>query len=209
MSDFSVQALPNGDFAVVPILPFEAIDPLLEAWGRYYGESVVDTVGELPEGARSPDVHSLARAQRMAPGTRQEALARHLDRGGQARRALMGAAAGLRGILPAHFVDPVPCIESERVGRNAEQDPNYTAAVRAVQAAWLSLQRHDELQGTIVRVQYQVRGMTQADKVDVVDARRRAAAIEGDHDPPAPISLKRYRDELRMAKCWMHARLAA
>ena len=201
MPDFTVHKREGGGFDVVPdapILPFEAIDPLLEAWGRFYGETVLDTGGEIHENAHAPDVHALARAQRLAPGTRQEALARHLDRGGQARRALLGAAAGLRGVLPAHFVDPVPCIESDRVGRNAEQDPHYTSTVRAVQAAWLSLQRHDELQGTIVRVQYQVRGMTQERKAEEVGIRL-----------DRPIGLKRYRDELRMAKCWLHARLAA
>src|SRR5690606_27774412 len=107
----------------------DAIDPMLEAWGRYYGAEPI-SVGELPENVRAPDVHALARAQRMAPGSRQEVIARHLDRGGQSRRRLMGAAAGLRGVLPAHFVDPVPCIESDRVARHPDQDPKHTPIVR-------------------------------------------------------------------------------
>lgn len=203
--DFRIHNLNNGDFEVAQILPTEAIDPMLVAWGRYYGESYVEVSGDYAQDANAPDIHPIAVAMRYAPKSRAEVLAAgmHKHRGGLARRTMLGAAAERRTKegraipVPAWAVDPVPCIASGRGYKPEEQDPKFTAAVRAVQAAWLALQRHNALQGAVLMVQYQVRSLTQADKAELVSARIGKT-----------IGLKRYKDELRLAKVWVHARLA-
>jgi hypothetical protein len=179
----------------------DQFEAMLRAWGSYYGENrgpewdEADGCNAAPVGG-SP--HPLERARAFAPGTRRAALeAMHLRRAGRERRAMMGAAAGLAGPLPAEFVDPIPCVETRPVAGTPRPDPRYTDAVRAVQEAWLVLREWWPLQAEIVRLHYQVRGFTQAEKAELV------SASFGD-----AVGLKRFKDELRLARVWLHARLA-
>jgi hypothetical protein len=171
----------------------DALEDALRAWGRAYGEQ---PEVEIREDARAPDVHPLAVAMRFAPGTRAEAVQRHVHRGGQQRRTLMAAGLGdcdVR-IVPADFVDYVPGTRSTNSGGvdgGVDTSRHVQPIVEAVQGAWIVLWRFDTLRGGVVQAEYQRRGMTQGDK----------AAMLG-------IKLKRYRDELASGKVWLHGRLA-
>jgi hypothetical protein len=179
----------------------EQFESMMRAWGSYYGER---RGPEWDEGGADPrpggaTVHPLARAQAFAPGTRKAALERmHLRRAGVERRRAMGAAAGI-AILPAEFVDPIPCIESRPVVGTPRHDPRYTDSVKRVQEAWLVLRQWWPVQAEIVRLHYQVRGFKQAEKAQM------ATAVLGTGDV---IGLKRFRDELRLGRTWLHARLS-
>jgi len=183
-------------------LTADDLELLLIAWGRAYGE----TRGAEWDEDRSPTGDSpTARGMQFAPGTREAATRRlsTLDRAGYDRRALMHAfaAAGADGALaltPAWACDPVPARETrQRYSEAPRYSPLFTAELERVQGAWLALRRFDQLPAECLRVQYQVRGMTQLEKIDVVTANVDIA-----------VGLKRYRDELRTARTWMLARLA-
>lgn len=189
----------------------EQFESMMRAWGSYYGER---RGPEWDEGGADPGpggatVHPLARAQAFAPGTRKAALEEmHLRRGGLARRTMMGEAAGLTvrsgntvrvAPVPAEFVDPIPCIESRPVVGTPRHDPRYTDSVKRVQEAWLVLRQWWPVQAEIVRLHYQVRGFRQAEKAQM------ATAVLGTGDV---IGLKRFRDELRLGRTWLHARLS-
>jgi hypothetical protein len=75
--------------------------------------------------------------------------------------------------------------------------------VERVQAAWLSLHRQLPLQATVLRVEYQERGR-QSDKAAGIKIRQQV----GDERKMVSVGLKRYRDELRLAKAWMAGRLS-
>ncbi|QWF19286.1 hypothetical protein [Lysobacter capsici] len=180
----------------------EDLDELLHAWGRAYGERR----GAEWDEDRSPTGDSpTARGMQFAPGTREVATRRlsSLDRAGFDRRALMHAfaAAGADGAIsltPSWACDPVPARETRHRHTEAPRySPLFTAELERVQDAWLALRRHDPLPAECLRVQYQVRGLTQLEKTDVVTANVNIAT-----------GLKRYRDELRTARTWMLARLA-
>jgi hypothetical protein len=169
----------------------DALEDALRAWGRAYGEQ---PEVEIHEDQRAPDVHPLAVAMRFAPGTRAEAVQRHVHRGGQQRRTLMAAGLGDCGVrmVPADFVDCVPGTRSTNASAcGSSAEAKLGPIVEAVQGAWIVLFRFDTLRGIVVQAEYQRRGMTQGDK----------AAMLG-------IKLKRYRDELASGKVWLHGRLA-
>jgi hypothetical protein len=75
--------------------------------------------------------------------------------------------------------------------------------VERVQSAWLALYRVAPLQANVVRVEYQERGR-QSDKAAGIRIR---ADVEGERKA-VPLRLKRYRDELRLAKAWLAGRLS-
>jgi len=168
-------------------------------WGRAYGEARGD---EWDEDASATGDSPLAHGLAYAPGSREVAVRRlaSYDRAGLGRRLAMGAAAGMvtveRGVrpVPAWACDP---IRAPRVrgggGSGGSWDEGFTPDVERVQTAWLALRGFNLLQGECLRVQYQIRAMTQREKAELV----------GDD-----ISPKRYKDELRMARVWMHARLS-
>ena len=176
----------------------EQFETILREWGRYYGERPgpewddgTPDARVIPGGAT---IHPLERARQFAPGRRRTFVERQLHgRDGVSRRRAMGAAAGL-AVLPADFVDPVPCVETRPVIGTPRPDPRYTDTIRAVQEAWLTLRKYWPDQAEVVRLHYQVRGMTRKEK---------AAQMPG-----GAIGLRRYKDLLRDAQTWLHARLA-
>lgn len=179
----------------------EQIEAALRAWGRYYGERPRpewddgETETVVPG---SSTVHPLERARQFAPKTRRAFAEQKLrGRDGGSRRAALGAAAGLSGPLPAEYVDPVPCQETREVIGTPRPDPRYTDTIKAVQDAWVTLRRYWPSQAEIVRLHYQVRGLTRAEKAAMIPA-----------DCGGPVGLRRYKDELRAAQIWIHARIA-
>lgn len=163
------------------------LDGMLRAWGRHYGER---PELEQREDVRAPDVHPLAVGMRFAPGDRATVALSSMRRGGQARRKLMAVgleSCGVR-IIPADYVDPMPCTGG-RGGGSSES--RIAPLVEAVQAAWMVLYRLDQLRANVVQQEYQRRAMTQGDKAISLG-----------------IKLRRYRMELDSAKIWLHGRLA-
>lgn len=177
----------------------ERFDAMMRGWGAFYGERRGPEwqEDEGPGSMLGSNVHPLERARAFAPGTRKAALdMMHLRRGGEGRRRMMGAAAGM-AMLAADFVDPIPCVETREAIGTPRPDPRYTEAVKAVQEAWLILRKWWPVQAEIVRLHYQVRGFTQPEKAVM------ASATLGDSIGP-----KRFKDELRLGRTWLHARLA-
>lgn len=181
----------------------EAFENLLRAWGRCYGER---PEYDSPEDARAPDVHPLAVAMRFAPGKRTEIIRQRttMDRGGVARRTLMAERAneGVRNprmrVVPASYVDPVPCSETKRAfyGFGEVSRPAHPELQR-VERAVLDLQAIEPLRGLVMRVNYCSLGPHE-------EKAERVAAKIGQ-----PVKLRRYRDELLLAKVWVHGRIAA
>jgi hypothetical protein len=127
-------------------------------------------------------------------------------RSGKSRRIALavaagGAAVGLR-IAPLEYSDPVPCTAT-RIYRAPRYDSRETSDVERVQSAWLALYRVAPLQANVVRVEYQERGR-QSDKAAGI----RIRADVGGERKAVPLRLKRYRDELRLAKAWLAGRLS-
>jgi hypothetical protein len=184
----------------------DELERRLLAWGRAYGE---ERAHEWDEDASPTGFSPLARGLTYAPGTREAAAIRlaSFDRAGRARRLAMGAAAGLVDVtgesaraVPSWACDPIRARQTSHRPTEAHYDARFTKQAEEVQTAWLALRRFNPLQAECLRLQYQVRGtttaITQREKAEMASRNLRDG-----------VSLKRYRDELRYAKTWMHARL--
>lgn len=167
----------------------ETIEALLDAWGD------AGRARSMKAEPRSLTGNStLARFGRPAGVV---SVAEKRD--GSGRRIMMaaaagGAAVGMR-IVPMSYVDPVPCTAT-RSYRAPDYDPRETLDVERVQAAWLAMYRTNALQAKVLRIEYQESGR-QSDKAC------RIRAEDG-----SPLKLRRYRDELRVAKAWISGRLS-
>lgn len=160
------------------------LDARLSLWGRVMGRKLTYAHED-----RSLTGNSTLAQFGRPDGYRGTADGRH----GRARRILMaqsagGSAVGLK-VVSAAFVDPVPCTATRAV-KAPDYDPKYTREVERVQAAWLVLWRNDERLAELLRVQYQEPGF-QNDKASALG-----------------LTVKKYKDELRVARVWIAARLA-
>lgn len=174
----------------------EQLETLLRAWGAAYGERPPpEWDGEDRPGVA---IHPLARAMDFAPG-KHAASVRGLTtahRLGVERRRMMAQDLPGVQVVPAAFVDPIPCTESRSI-HNASRDWPVSDILQQVQRAALDLHRIDTLRGLVLRVNYCTRG-TQFDKALAVTQRL-----------GSPVRLRVYRESLAHAKGWMHGRLAA
>lgn len=159
----------------------DPLDARLRLWGNAFGEfKKVD-----PE-PRSPTGNSPMAAYGRPTGYQGQAEKRN----GKDRLKLMGAVAGFKGKLPAHFVDPVPCTGT-RTYKAPDFDPRYTAEVDFIQKEWLIMYRVQPMLAAILRVEYQTKG-PQVEKAEAMKLKHRE-----------------YKDQLRMAKLWIRARFAS
>jgi hypothetical protein len=179
----------------------DELERRLLAWGRAYGE---ERAHEWDEDASPTGCSPTARGLSFAPGTATVAARRlsSLSRAGRGRRALMAAGAGVEAmrVTPSWACDPVP-VPASAVRGGGGTRCRFTPDVEQVESAWLALRRFNPLQAECLRLQYQVRGTT-------VAVTQREKANMASRNLSDGISLKRYRDELRYAKTWMHARLS-
>lgn len=147
----------------------------MRRWGWVYGEK---PDSELPESARAPAVHPIARA--MEFGTR--GTGRRLDPA-YARKVQPGERSWSR--------DPIPCKESRQAVGSAPVAPPKDDMAPVVQAAWLRLWRVDRALADVVRLEYQVRDLQQHEKARELGVGR-----------------GKYREMLAEGKGWLFARLS-
>lgn len=170
----------------------DQLNALLAEWG-----ALAKYTRAIDEGGGGRDLHILHRNMDFAPGTRARAAARLAGRDGRTRRAFMArelSACGVR-IVPADYVDPVPCKSPRRFATVSDRH-SIPPHLRAVESASLELYRIDTLRGLVLRHEYCGYGR-QADKADAV------GAALGQR-----IGLRIYREALAMARGWMLARLS-
>jgi hypothetical protein len=165
----------------------EKLEDLLNLWGRVFGES-----GKPKE---QEDSSPTGNSPLAAHINTERAVKSSTDgRDGRSRRALMGASVGVRLLDPA-FIDPIPCTETRAKQSKEPPDPRMTPLVDTIQGEWLKLCKFFPIQAECVRLQYQVRGMTQSQKSELVVIKERT------------IGVKRFKDELRAGRHWLDARL--
>lgn len=168
----------------------EKLEDLLNLWGRVFGES-----GKPQE---QEDCSPTGNSPLAAHINTERAVKSSTDgRDGRSRRRLMGAAVGFR-MLDAAFIDPIPCSETRAKQSKSPPDPRTTPLVENVQSHWLVLHKHFPIQAECIRLQYQVRGVTQAQKAEKI------ALPKG-----RKMGLKRFKDELRAGRHWLHSRLTS
>lgn len=169
----------------------EELEAKLRAWGRIYGEAPTRD----DDDRSGPAVHPLAVAMQHAPRRRSEVIRQrtNMDRGGQDRRRHMGKVAGLAGMLPAHFVDPIPSTASRG---GAKSPPTIPAELQRVNRAILNLQAVDPVRGLCLRVHYCCWG-TLEERAE--EASRRHGEV---------IKVRSYRDAVKDAKFWLMGALA-
>lgn len=177
----------------------DALETLLRAWGRVYGERGTFTDDD-PVGPSGYGSNPIATAMQFAPGKRSAVLRQRTTqmRGGVSRRRLMAIGAGVEclTVIPGSYVDPTPCRESRSV-RNIARDWPVPPEVQRVQRAALDLISFDTERGICLRVHYCTFGNLD-DKA--LDASQRLGF---------PLKVRAYRDAVAHARTWMHARLAA
>lgn len=161
------------------------LEEQLRAWGRIYGEGPPRDDDDRP----GPAVHPIAVAMEHAPRHRSTVIRMrtHMDRGGQGRRRLMAVAAGVErlNIVPASYVDPIPCKASRGGGRGARP---ISAEMQRLNRAILDLQELHPMRGLCLRVHYCVWGTLE----------HRAA--EASRRLGQDIHVRSYRDAVREAK---------
>lgn len=166
----------------------DRLEEELSLWGHIYGEKGKhDAVEDRSPTGNSPLSNYINTERRV-----KDSVA---GRDGIGRRRLMGAAAGVKVLDPA-YIDPIPCSETRAKQSKAPPDPRSTFLVERIQGHWLYLHGCFPLQAECVRLQYQVRGLTQKDKSKMITLK------DG-----KPMGTKRFKDELRAGKHWLHARL--
>lgn len=182
----------------------DELETLLRAWGRVMGER--PPVDDQDRDA--PATHALARGMLMAPGKRQVVVRERtaMHRAGQDRRALMavaagGGAVGLR-VVPASYVDPVPCTET-RSYRSEARDWPVPPEVARVERAALDLQKLNDFRGRCLRAMYCLRGSHEERVMRMMSAMSSEALAEiGGY-----VKLKRFRDEAGYGRVWVHGRI--
>jgi hypothetical protein len=165
----------------------ERLEDLLNLWGRVFGES-----GKPREQEDSSPTGNSPLAAHI--NTERDVKSSTDGRDGRSRRRLMGVALGVRMLDPA-FIDPIPCTETRAKQSKSPPDPRMTPLVEQIQAHWMTLHNHYPVQAECVRLQYQIRGMTQTQKSRLVVVKESA------------ISAKRFKDELRAGRHWLHGRM--
>ena len=175
----------------------EEREALLYAWGaaetgRYSAANDQDRGS-----ATDPGDHPISRAREFAPGTRKRAALRLAGRDGQARRRLMGKGVGMEGLhtVPKWAADPIRCTETRSAGPRASYDAGIPPHLQPIAAAARELYRENELRGLVLRIQYCWFG-TQAEKAERVE-----------QSIKEPVSVDRYKRELRAAREWIDLRL--
>lgn len=175
------------------------LELLLRAWGRAYG----DMRGVVIEEERdAPDTHPLARAAAAAPGERVSIIRQRttMDRGGQDRRRHMATnaggveAVGLR-LVPAGFVDCIPCPESRAGGRSVAADWPVPPEVQRVHVAAEAVRKADPVRGACLRAHYWTRGTLE-------ERAEHAAKLAAQ-----AIKVRLYRDAVREARFAVLVRL--
>lgn len=175
----------------------DELEKLLRAWGHVFGER-----RERAEEERdAPAVHPIAVGMTFALKTRGAVIRARtsMHRAGQDRRKLMavaagGATVGVR-VVPAAYVDPIPCTET-RTGRSEARDWPVPPQVARVERAALDLAKVSDFRARCLRLHYCALG-SHEDKV-----LRLGIALGED------VKIKRFRDELAYSRVWMHGRLA-
>lgn len=176
----------------------DEFETLLRLWGRLLGERPPAEWGdEAPVGYLQQSAHPLARVGSPPRAIRQRTT---MDRGGVERRrtlaqaAVQGTKMGMR-IVPASFVDTVPCAETRSM-RDPARDFPLPPPVLRVERAALDLLRIDRVRGLCLRVAYCTRG-SHAEKAE------RVATLAA-----ARVGVNVFRNQLAFAKVWVHARVA-
>lgn len=193
-------------------MTLDEVKDWLYAWGRWYGERPTP---DDPE-AFNPDVHPIARGMRFAPGKRSEVIRQrsNMDRGGMARRYLMGQAAnaGLDGAsvgfnaVPARFVDPVPARETRpSVYGLGEISRPVPLQVQRIERHALDLRDIEPVLGVCLRTRYCRLGMD-AEKADAASAVLRDERVL---PPDGALSVNSFRDAVGQGRLWMWGRLSA
>lgn len=175
----------------------DALDEQLREWGH----AQLGRHGDLERRSEhDPGSHPISKARQFAPMTRVKFANQVAGRdGGDRRRALAaGAAVQGMGIVPTWAVDAIRCTESRHVGpRQSVVDSGIPSHLRDIDTAAMQLYRQNTLRGLCLRMEYTARGH-QSDKAEQV-----AQAIG------APLTVRQYREELRMAREWLRGRVAA
>lgn len=178
----------KAQIARAPESADDALTATLIAWGRCYGVKMRD---EEPARASHPIARAVEDQGRKS--RRQIAIERALART-QGRRTLMArdlSSCGVR-IVPASYVDPVPCRDDSGRHRGLGADPLETPQVQTVQRAWLSLRECFPAQADVLRVEYQ--------RPDIVSRTHKALHCG--------IKVERYKFELSRARHWVRSALA-
>jgi predicted DNA-binding protein (UPF0251 family) len=128
------------------------IEIALRRWGWVYGER--PEMAELPEGAKAPAVHPIARAMEFG------------CRGTDKRLSVSYRRKVLDGERPWSR-DPIPCTETRTISSAAPVAPSQRDGAEIVQRAWLVLRRQSPDGAEALRLQYQVRD-TQRAKADAM-----------------------------------------
>lgn len=160
----------------------DPFDATLQLWGRAYGVKLRDD-----EPKRSS--HAIAKAMETGKKSRTVYAMDAAGHRTTGRREYMARGLGSCGVLivPASYVDPVPCSDDSGRHRGLAADPLNTPHVSAAQSAWLELERHFPIQAKIIALEYQ--------RPDLPNQSARATE--------AGVDLKRYERELERARHWM------
>lgn len=156
----------------------DLLETALRLWGRYYGERRSDYEDDGTPVAVLPG----------GPGIHP--IARAMETAGGGDLALGRSGAALRKLTgqKAWATDPMPATETR--SHRISQPADIPLAARQVEAAVMDLQVCEPLPGRVLRVQYC--------RLGEQELKARLVAIP----------LRRYRDELRLARVWMAGRMS-
>jgi hypothetical protein len=181
-------------------MPRDLLDDQLREWGNaQLGRHAANDDRERRQ-ELDPGSHPISKARQFAPMTRERFANQVAGRDGRDRRRAMAAGSGVRGmhIVPTWAVDAIRCTETRHAGpRQASVDNGIPAHLRWIDQAAMDLYRQNTLRGLCLRMEYTGFGY-QSDKALQV-----AQAIG------APLTVRQYREELKLAREWLKGRIAA
>lgn len=175
-------------------MPHDELVQQLRAWG----EATLGRHAANEDGPPSATAHPIARAREAAPGKKQTEFV-PVGRDGEERRRFMAKRAGVKKlhILPTWAVDPIRCVETSPGGPGAAVDQGIPENLRWIDRAMMDLYRQNQVRGVCLRMEYCGFGF-QSDKAA---AAARALGCE--------LTVRQYREELKLAREWLRGKIAA
>ena len=130
--------------------------------------------------------------------TREKFQNQLVGRDGGDRRRMMARAAGVAGmrIVPQWSCDPVSGKETRHMGPVASVDRGLPPDLRIIDRALMDLYRANTMRGLCLRIEYTGFGRHPDKAMEVARAMR-----------IPELSVRKYRDELRMGREWLRIEL--
>lgn len=169
----------------------DELDQQLRQWGH-----ALNGRHEVRRSENDPGSHPISKARQFAMKPK-DFIKKVAGRDGRDRRTAMAAGTPGQRISPMWASDPITCKETRPSGSGAAVDQGVPSDLMWIEKAAMALYRQHPIRGVVLRFEYSLHG-PQKDKAAKV------SEAVGEK-----VTLRRYREEKKLALEWVQGRLTA